>query len=168
MKWWTVCTVALAVTSANAQELSGGVAVGGILAGTSSRLSVSPHAGLAWQTSAGFVFGLHDVCSILPEMNGLGVGVYNHASLLVGYGSRTMHIGVGPSLSFYSMPMCGVEWCAPATGTAIGGSGRTYLHLAGPLGLSALVSVEYVNNPVMPGGVTMMATAGPVLRWRER
>jgi hypothetical protein len=45
---------------AGAYELSGGVSMGGILAGTVPHLAVSPHAGLSWRMESGFLFEVHD------------------------------------------------------------------------------------------------------------
>jgi hypothetical protein len=153
---------------ARAFELSGGVSLGGILAGTAPRLAVSPHAGVSWQIKDGFLVAAHDVCSIMP--NTLGVGVYNQTTAAVGYEGETRNFSVGPSLSIYSMPACGAKLCGRVAGLSPGGHARVNVYLFGPLGISVDGNVDWVGGKslVLPGGVAAMVVAGPVLRWRSK
>lgn len=66
-----LCAIALVAlpSPAEAFELSGGVSLGGILAGTEPRLAVSPHAGISWRMESGFLVAAHDLFSILPATN---------------------------------------------------------------------------------------------------
>src|SRR4051794_37175935 len=98
---WT-CILVLIPIPAGATELSAGVSVGGLLAGTVPRFAVGPHARTSWRTASGFVFAAHDLCSILPPHNKDGGGVYNQTSVDVGYTWDNGQFSAGPSLSIYS------------------------------------------------------------------
>jgi hypothetical protein len=152
---------------AGAFEVSGGVSVGGIFAGTVPRLALSPHAGIGWRLESGFVFELHDVLSILPPIGGRGAGVYNQTSATVGYASLNANFSVGPSLSVYFMPACRHTLCSQVVGVAPGAHAQANLYFAGPFGASVQASVDWIGGRslVLPGGAAAMVVAGPVLRW---
>jgi hypothetical protein len=168
MRCGVVCALLLGATSASAQEISGGVGVAGVMAGTSPRGAVSPHVGVLWRTNGGLLFAVHDSCSVLPEVDRFGLGVYNTLSFAIGYASATTQLAAGPALSVYSLPMCGPEWCGPANGIAAGGSARATVYFAGALGVSASAGVEYMNNQLLPGGIATTFIAGLVLRWSAK
>jgi hypothetical protein len=152
---------------ARAFELSGGVSLGGLLAGTVPYFPVSPHAGLAWRIQSGVLFTVHDLCSILPPINKAGTGAYNQTSVAIGYTWEKGNFSAGPSLSLYSMPACGVTLCGRIAGVAPGAHAQTNVYVAGPLGVSVSANVDWVGGRslVLPGGVAAMVVAGPVLRW---
>lgn len=152
---------------AAASELSGGVGLGGILVGTAPRFAVSPHVGMSWRRESGFLFALHDLCSILPTTRKLGVGVYNQTSAAIGYASEEFNLSAGPSLSVYSMDACGATLCGPVVGLAPGGHAQVNLYVTAKLGVTVRANVDWVGGRslVLPGGVAAMLVAGPVLRW---
>ena len=79
--------VLLVPIPAEAFELSGGVSLGGFQVGsTLPRLAVTPHVGLSWRRESGFLFVAHDLSSILTPVNKAGLGVFNKASITIGYG----------------------------------------------------------------------------------
>jgi hypothetical protein len=155
---------------AAAFELSGGVSVGGILAGTVPHLAVSPHAGILWSTESSFLFAIHDLLSILPSTSKDGAGVYNQTSIAIGYAAEKINFSVGPSLSIYSMPACGATLCGRVAGLSPGAHVQVNLYLAEPLGLSVSANVDWVGGSslVLPGGVAAMVVAGPVFRLSSR
>ena len=152
---------------AAAYELSGGVSMGGILAGTVPHLAVSPHAGLSWRMESGFLIAVHDLFSILPPLKDDGAGVYNQTSVAIGYASENSNFSAGPSLSIYSMPACGAKWCGRVAGLSPGGHVQANVYFAGPWGVSVSANVDWVDGSsvVLPGGVVAMVVAGPVVRW---
>ena len=95
-------SVLVDATPADAYELSGGVGLGGMVVGAVPRFAVSPHLGISWRRESGFLFALHDLCSILPPSRKLGVGVYNQTSAAIGYASEKFNFSAGPSISVYS------------------------------------------------------------------
>jgi hypothetical protein len=155
---------------AGAFELSGGVSLGGLLAGTVPHLAVSPHVGLAWRIQSGVLFTVHDLCSILPPINKAGAGVYNQTAVAIGYTWEKGNFSAGPSLSLYSMTACGIKLCGPVVGVAPGAHAQTNVYVAGPLGVSVSANVDWAfgRSLVLPGGVAAMVVAGPVLRWSAR
>jgi hypothetical protein len=155
---------------AGAFEVSGGLSLGGILAGTVPHFAVSPHAGLAWRIRSDVMFTVHDLCSILPPINRAGAGVYNQTSFAIGYTWEKGNFSAGPSLSLYSMTACGVTLCGPVVGVAPGAHAQTNMYVAGPLGVSVSANVAWVGGRslVLPGGVAAMVVAGPVLRWSAK
>jgi len=173
-----VCAIVLLVfpMSAEALEVSGGVSLGGILAGISPRLAVSPHANVSWRAENGWGFAAHDILSILPATSRDGVGVHNQTSVTFGYGTEKLDFNIGPSLSVYSMPACGIPpgaprpLCGRVVGVAPGGHAQADVYFAGPLGVSVSANVEWVggNSAVLPGSVAAMVLAGPVVRWRSQ
>ncbi|HZH99231.1 MAG TPA: hypothetical protein VEX38_09690 [Fimbriimonadaceae bacterium] len=157
---------------ARAFELSGGVSLGGFqVGGLLPRLAVTPHVGLSWRRESGFLFGAHDLFSILTPVNKAGLGVFNKTAITIGYGWEEGHFNAGPSLSIYSMPACGVTFlCGRVAGVAPGGHAQADVYFAGPLGVSVSANVDWIGGRslVLPGGVAAMIVAGPVLRWRSR
>jgi hypothetical protein len=156
---------------AGAFELSGGVSLGGFLAGTIPRLAVSPHGGISWRMKSDLIFEVHDLCGILPPINDDGIGVYNKTSVAIGYASEKTNFSAGPSLSIYSMPACSPTlWCGRVVGVAPGGHAQTDVYFAGPLGVSVSANVDWVGGRslLLPGGVAVMVVAGPVLRWSAK
>lgn len=153
-----------------AYELSGGVSMGGILAGAVPRLAVSPHAGLSWRMESGFLFAVHDLFSILPAINKDGAGVYNQTAAAIGYAWENGNLSVGPSLSIYSMPACGVDLCGRVAGLSPGGHAQANVYFAGPWGVSVSANLDWIGGKslVLPGGVAAMVVAGPVFRWTSK
>lgn len=154
-----------------AVEVSGGVSLGGILAGAVPRLAVSPHAGVSWRAESGFFFEARNQCSVLLAPGTRGdVGVYDQTTATLGYATERSAFGAGPSLSIYSMTACGASLCGRLAGVAPGGHVRASVYFADPLGVTASLGVDWVggSSRVLPGGMTVMFVAGPVLRWRSR
>ncbi len=152
---------------ARALELSSGVSLGGVQAGTVPRLAVSPNMGILWRMNDGLTLAIHDLLNILPPINRSGFGVYNHTSAAFGYAWANGYIDVGPSFSIYSMIACGTKLCGRVTGLSPGGQVQASLYFTGPLGASVSVNVDWVGGSslILPGGVAAMIVAGPVLRW---
>jgi hypothetical protein len=152
---------------AGALELSGGVNMGWIFAGTEPRLVLGPHAGLSWRLESGLLFVAHDLVGILPPIGKGGVGVYNQTSAAVGYASKNVNFSLGPSLSIYSMPACNKTLCSRVVGVAPSGHAQANLYFAGPLGVSVRANVDWIGGRslVLPGSAAAMVVAGPVLRW---
>ena len=94
------CVLAAVPTPAQAVEVNGGVGLGAILLGTKPRFAVSPQAGISWRASGGFLFAVHETCSIVPAINEHGAGVYNQTSAAFGYAFGSVQFSLGPSLSF--------------------------------------------------------------------
>ena len=130
---------------------------------------MSPNAGIAWPTESGFLFAVHDAFNILPTISQSGLGVYNQTTISIGHASTNGSFSVGPSLSIYSIPACGVAFCTRVAGVAPGGNAQASLYFDGPLGVSLSASVDWVGGGsfVLPGGVVAMVVAGPVLRWNS-
>lgn len=156
--------------SAGAFELSGGVSVGGILAGTEPHLTVTPHAGLSWPVGGALLLRGLDACSILPAIDKRGVGVYNQVSAAIGYSVKKGDISIGPSLAIYSMPACGATLCGRVGGVAPGGRAQINIYLTSFFGVSVSGSLDWIGGRsfVLPGGVAATVVAGPVLRWSPR
>lgn len=160
--------------SAEAVDFSGGVSLGGFQAGTVPSFAISPHAGILWRLNSEFVFRANDLCGILPPIRNDGMGVYNTASVAIGYVWGNTVFSVGPSLSMYSIPACslyaGRTLCGRVAGVAPGGHAQTDAYFAGPLGVSVSAHVDWVGGGslVLPGGLAVMVVAGPVLRWRTK
>lgn len=161
----------VAPTSAEAFELSGGVSLGGVLAGSKPRFAVTPQVGITWRLESGALFAAHEVLSVLPAIDRHGAGVYSQTSAVLGYGTERFNLRVGPALSIYSMPACNrALLCGRVVGVAPGGHVQANLYFVGPLGVSVNASVDYVggSSPVLPGGVAVTVNVGPVLRWVKR
>ena len=152
----------------------GSIAIGVILhfAWPTSLLppGVSPHVGASWRTKSDFLVALHDLCSILPPTDAVGIGFYNQASISIGYTSGKAIFSVGPSFSIYSMETCGLTLCGRVVGVALGGHAQADVYVAGPLGVSVSANADWVGGSslVIPGGVAVLVLAGPVLRWSDK
>ena len=174
IKWAALVFALVVPIPAGAFELSGGVSLGGFLAGTVPRLAVSPHMGVSWPMRSDFLFAVHDLGSILPPTDKDGIGVYNKTSVAVGYSSENAIFSAGPSFSIYSIAACSVYagriLCGRVVGVAPGGHVQTDVYFAGPLGVSVSANVDWVGGRslVLPGGVAVMVVAGPVLRWSAK
>ncbi|KYF94835.1 hypothetical protein BE20_05465 [Sorangium cellulosum] len=141
-----------------AYELSAGVSLGW------------PHAGIAWPIQRDVLFTVHDLCTILPPTQQGGPGVYNQTSVDIGYAWKDGNVSAGPSVAFYVMPACGVTLCGLVGGFAVGGHAQTNAYVAGPLGVSVSVNVDWVGGGslVLPGYVSVVVVAGPVIRWSAK
>lgn len=148
---------------AEAFELSGGVSLGGIQIGTDPRLAVSPFVGLLWRGESGFLFAAENMFSIVP---GTKVGVYDRTAATLGYAWKTGHISVGPSLSVYSMVVCGIVICDRVVGVAPGGHARTDWYFSEIVGASVSANLDWAggSSRILPGGLVVMIAAGPVFR----
>jgi hypothetical protein len=160
----------VAPAPAAALEITAGVNAGGFLAGAVPRLAVSPNAGISWSAESGVMLAAHDALSILPPMNGSGIGVYNHTTITIGYAWENVNFSAGPSLAIYSMASCGRFFCGRVAGLAPGANARADLFFTGPLGVSLSANVDWVSGSslVLPGGVAAMVVAGPVFRWNSK
>jgi hypothetical protein len=128
---WAALLLVLAVpVPAGAFEVSSGVSLGGFQAGTIPRLAVSPHVSIAWRATSNYLVALHDLCSVLPPSNFAGIGIYNDASVAVGYASEKVYFSAGPSFSIYSMTACGLALCGRVVGVAAGGHAQTDVYVA--------------------------------------
>ena len=58
---WVACALGPLILSARAAALdgSGGVGLGGTLAGAKPRLAVSPHVSISWRRDSGFLLSAH-------------------------------------------------------------------------------------------------------------
>lgn len=157
------CALLVLPTKAEAVEITGGVGVGGILIGTEPSLAVSPFVGLRWSMGRQVAVEAHNMFSVLP---GSRVGIHDRTSVTLGYGWKTGHVSVGPSISLYSLLACGPAICRRVEGAAPGGHAQTDWYFAGPLGVSVSANVAWYggNSVVLPGNVAAMVTAGPTLR----
>ncbi|CAN96291.1 hypothetical protein predicted by Glimmer/Critica [Sorangium cellulosum So ce56] len=100
---WAVLLVAPLVvvpTQGEASELSAGVSLGWLQAGTIPRLAVGPHAGISWPIQRDILFTVHDLCTILPPIQEDGLGVYNQTSVDIGYAWKDGNVSAGPSVAF--------------------------------------------------------------------
>lgn len=160
------CAYALGVypAPARAYELSGGVSVGGIQIGADPRLTVSPFAGLLWHRNKKFILEVHNMFSILP---GERVGDHDRTAAALGYAWETGKASLGPSLSIYWMPVCGVVICRQVLGIAPGGHAQVDWYFFEYLGLSVGANLDWVggSSRVLRHGLMGMATAGPVWRF---
>src|SRR5207237_1234994 len=66
------CGLVFVPAPAAAFEVSGGVSLGGILAGAKPHFAVSPQAGVSWRMDSGLLFAVHETCNILPAINERG------------------------------------------------------------------------------------------------
>lgn len=161
------CVLLVAPRPAEALEVTGGVTVGGILAGSKPFLAVTPQAGITWRMENGFLVAVHDMFSILPA-NDDGIGVFNRTSVVLGYAAEHMNVSAGPSLSVYSMPACNAgSLCARVVGLSPGIHAQANIYFAGPLGVTVSAGLDWIggSSRVLPGGTAAMIVAGPVLRW---
>ncbi|AUX46927.1 hypothetical protein SOCE26_084370 [Sorangium cellulosum] len=158
------CTPVVVPAPVQALELSGGVSVGGIQVGTEPELAVSPFLGVLWRRQKDFRIEVHHMLSVVP---GSRVGVYDRTAIALGYDTKTGNVSLGPSLSVYSMPVCGAVICDRVVGIAPGGRAQSDWYFAGRLGASASVNVDWAggSSRVLPGNLVVMVTAGPVWRF---
>ncbi|WP_233561196.1 hypothetical protein [Sorangium cellulosum] len=160
------CTCALVVdpSQAKALELSGGVSVGGIQIGTDPKLAVSPFAGLLWRREREFLLEVHHMFSILP---GERVGAYDRTAVALVYAWKTGKFSLGPSLSVYWMPVCGIAICTRVVGVAPGTHAQTDWYLSEVLGASVSANLDWVggSSRVLRDNWVAMVTAGPVWRF---
>jgi hypothetical protein len=170
----SACAAALLMVLAprpvGAFELSAGVSLGGIQAGTVPRFAVSPGAAIAWRTESGFMLSVDDLVNIVPPIQGSKAGVDNHTSIAFGYAWVNGSFGAGPSLSIYSLPACGAQLCGRVVGLSPGAHLQASLYFAGPLGVSVSAEIDWMGGRslVLPGGVAAMVVAGPVFRLTSR
>lgn len=152
--------------TAAAVEPSFGVSVGGLLIGTVPHLSVSPHGSLAWRWESGFQVAVHEMCNVLIP-RGAGPGVYNQTSGAIGYASDKYKLSLGPSLSLYVIPACGVAFCGRVLGLAAGARAQVDVYFTQVFGLSTSASVDWVGGRslVLPGSAALTLLSGPALRW---
>lgn len=157
-------------TQLEAYELNAGVSLGWLQAGTVPRFAVGPHAGISWPIHRDILFTLHDLCAILPPTQVDGPGVYNQTSVDIGYAWKDGNVSAGPSVAFYVVPACGVSLCGRVGGLAVGGHAQTNAYVAGPLGVSVSLNVDWMGGGslVLPGHVSVVIVAGPVLRWSSK
>jgi hypothetical protein len=157
----------LPAREAGAIELSGGVSVGGLMAGLKPRLAVTLHAGLGWRMESGLLFAAREMFNILPAVDVHGVGVYSQTSVDIGYAWDRVNLSIGPSLAIYSMPACSLTACARAVGLAPGGHAQVSIFFARALGVLIWGGVDWLGgNSVLSGDVVATILAGPVIRWR--
>lgn len=165
----TVLALVLSVAPmpADASELSAGINFGWLQAGTATRLAVSPHAGISWRIKSDLLFGLRDLFSVVPPIQIGGAGVYNSTIIALGYSWENGDLSAGPSVAVYFMPACGRTMCGHVAGMAAGAHAQTNAYVAGPLGVSVSANVDWVGGSslVLPGYVSVLVVAGPVLRW---
>ena len=160
----------LVPTPVKAYELSAGVSLGWLQAGTVPRLAVGPHADIAWPIQRDILFTVHDLCTILPPTQEDGPGVYNQTSVDIGYAWEDVNVSAGPSVAFYVVPACGITLCGRVGGMAVGGHAQSSAYVAGPLGVSVSANVNWIGGGslVLPGYVSVVVVAGPVLRWSAK
>lgn len=154
-------------TRADASELSAGISLGGIRAGTTTRLAVGPHAGISWRIKSNITFKVHELFSVMPPIQIGGAGVHNSTAVALGYGWKSGDFSAGPSFAMYFMPACGSALCGHVAGLAAGAHAQTNVYLAGALGVSVTANVDWVGGSslVLPGYLSALVVAGPVLRW---
>ncbi|XYH95639.1 hypothetical protein ACMHYB_48870 [Sorangium sp. So ce1128] len=70
-----ILPLVVAPTQGEASELSAGVSLGWMQAGTAPRLAVGPHAGISWHITGEVLFKVHDLCSVVPPIQIGGAGV---------------------------------------------------------------------------------------------
>ncbi len=166
----TLWTLVLVVTPARVEafDVSGGVSVGGIMAGSVPYLAVSPHGTVALPLGGDFFIAAHGMASILPG-SGRSLGVYVPISAALTYKWETRTFSLGPSLALFYLPACGVKYCARTTGVAPGAHAQVEAYFLGPFGVSVTGNVDWIigDNSVLAGDVAGMIVAGPVVRWER-
>jgi hypothetical protein len=153
---------------AEAMEVDFGASVGGMMAGGLPRFALSPYGAVSWPQGDHFVFVIHDMLSLLLTAGNHGPGGYDHLTVAGGVAWGDGKIIVGPSLSIFSMPACGPQWCARVGGFGAGANARADLFFWGPVGLSLSgnVDVPIQSNSVLPGGPVVTGLLGAVYRIR--
>lgn len=159
----TTAALIPSTTSATAFEFNAGASVGAIQIGTAPQLALSPFAGLRWKTDNGLSIDLHNMFSVIP---GTRVGIYDRSAASLGYAWKTGLVSAGPSLSFYSAPVCGVFICSRVLGIAPGAHAQTDWYFADPFGVSLSGNLDWATggSRVLSSALVVMVTAGPI--WR--
>ncbi len=159
--------LAIAPTTLWTFQFSGGLSIGGIQIGAAPLLAVSPFAGAHWRNDQGFLLELHNMFSVLP---GRYLGVHDRISATAGYDWKHGVISLGPSLSLYSMVVCGAVICRRVEGLAPGAHSQIEWYFAEPLGVAVSANVAWYGGKsvVLPGNGALMVTAGPVLKWEAK
>jgi hypothetical protein len=164
--------LAIVATSwpAEALELSVGISMGGILAGTVPRFAVSPHAGVSWRAESGFLFDARNLCSVVLTSGKDGIGIYDKTSATIGYASAKSSFSIGPSLSVYRMHACGAKYCGTVVGLSPGGLAQASIYFADPFGVSISANVDWLRGRSLelPNNVAAMVLVGPVVRWSSK
>ncbi|WP_437578080.1 hypothetical protein [Sorangium sp. So ce887] len=163
-RYLCACALVVAPTAVHAREFSVGVSVGGIQVGTEPKLAVSPFAGVLWRKEGDFRIEVHNMLSIVP---GSRIGIYDRTAVTLGHTRKTGNISLGPSLSIYSMAVCGAVYCDRVTGVAPGGRAQSDWYFAGRLGASVSANVDWAggSSHFLHDSLVVMVTAGPVWRF---
>ncbi|WP_437923971.1 hypothetical protein WMF37_33690 [Sorangium sp. So ce291] len=160
------CTCALIVVpgSANAFEFSGGVGVGGIQIGADPKLAVSPFAGLLWRREKDFLLEVHNMFSILP---GQRVGAHHRTAVALVYAWKTGKVSLGPSISVYWLPVCGITICSRVVGVAPGVHAQADWYFSEAFGASVSANLDWTGgrSRVLQDSLVAMVTAGPVWKY---
>ncbi|XXT17023.1 hypothetical protein WME94_43025 [Sorangium sp. So ce429] len=158
------CALVVVPAPARALEFSSGVSVGGIQIGADARLAVSPFAGLLWRRHSDFLLEVHNMFSILP---GERVGAHDRTAVTLVYAWKKGKFGLGPSLSIYLMPVCGIVICSQVAGIAPGGHAQVDWYFSEPLGASVSANLDWVggSSRVLRGNLMAMVSVGPVWRF---
>ncbi|WP_437728256.1 hypothetical protein [Sorangium sp. So ce861] len=160
----SLCALVAVPASAAGVELSGGVSVGGIQMGTGPRLALSPFVGLLWRQEKDLLLEVHNMFSVVP---GARVGACDRTAVTLVYAWSTGKVSLGPSLSIYSMPVCGATICNRVVGLAPGGHAQADWYFSEPLGASVSANADWAggNSRVLHGNLAAMVTVGPVWRF---
>lgn len=162
----------LTTSVADSLEVNAGIGVGGSQVARTSRLSIAPHLGLVFQPLGnGFLVSVHNTLNILPGTGQfMGIGFNDLTVIGLGYAFKDLNMSLGGSLAAYYMPVCGPTHCGPVQGVSPGGHARVDYYTVGPVGISVNVEVGWYgakSSKILPGGLVVLATAGPILRWRN-
>lgn len=144
-----------------------GIGVSAVQVGVLPALAVTPHAGIALVRD-GWTLSLRDSLMLMPTSVG-GVGVNNALVLSAGYAWPALTATVGASFSQYVMTACSPVLCGRVVGLAPGLDAAVDWFstlLSGALGVRAAASVGWYGGAsvVLPGGLAVMVTAGPIVR----
>jgi hypothetical protein len=155
---------------AEAYELSSGVSLGWLHAGTVPHVAVATRWALSWRTQSDFLLSVHNLCNILAPSRRQDIGVYNQTAVDIGYAWKDGNISAGPSIAMYAMTTCGRALCGYLDGVAVGGQVQANLYITGQVGLSVVAEVDWIagNSLVIPGGIAATVAVGPVVRWSDR
>jgi len=140
-------------------EISGSTGFGALTAGvTSGRFAISPGASLGVCGEQWF-FAARDTVSFLGATGGR-FGIQNETTLGGGLLWERVNVSAGLSLNEYSLPICGVRFCAQARSFAPGASARVDVfgpYLSGSLGIS--------NDMIRNGAAVAAKLLPEVLAW---
>ncbi|WP_437304285.1 hypothetical protein [Sorangium sp. So ce388] len=134
------CALVVVPAPARALEFSGGVS--GIQIGADAKLAVSPFAGLLWRRRSDFLLEVHNMLSIVP---GERVGAHDRTAVTLVYAWKQGKVGLGPSLSIYLLPVCGIVICRRVAGIAPGGHTQIDWYFSDPLGASVSANLDWVG-----------------------